>query len=419
MKINKCSSRKSIHLSPLLDQSEPVEWSFSFKFNAEEMPGNIAEIHDRGLFDAPGIIRPKYEGQAAKFSRHYLCASSLNAKLRLGQGKDVLGSSLDDPLGATFGQVYLAAKPPYFVVWNDQFYGQPINSGESPWGHSKGILAWDENGEGFVLQVSTPSWPGAGNKRNPRQGDGNTLGFVKDDNIEVSQHFFSLKLRGDDVSTVLKALYNASVLTEPDNPVLVNNGGPEHIQALVKSLGVKQKGKKCFNNKLSSGVRLISKPSALHVPPWQLVSAELGGVDLRVASWWAHPKIYSTSRENSTPGCWDKSLAQPGAVEIATSGNWPGIGSLGFKGGPGAKYNHAKFGVSTSSGTRYCIFGDMNQQGSLLKEHAHSSQNGRGGLFFVLDDEVLFDSMTALLKGDSASISKNSESTENVKCATS
>ena len=100
-------------------------------------------------------------------------------------------------------------------------------------------------------------------------------------------------------------------------------------------------------------------------------------------------------------------------MEIATSGTWrPKKGTsfetLGLTGGLGADHNHAKFGVSSGAGSAYTIFGDMNQQGALcpnysrLGQKCSSSQNGRGGMFYVLDDKKLFNSVTALLKGDSA-----------------
>jgi hypothetical protein len=60
------------------------------------------------------------------------------------------------------------------------------------------MLEWDGDGEGFVLQVTTPSWPAAGSKNFSRKSDGNTLGCIEDDNVEVSQHFFCLKLNRDD-----------------------------------------------------------------------------------------------------------------------------------------------------------------------------------------------------------------------------
>jgi hypothetical protein len=166
---------------------------------------------------------------------------------------------------------------------------------------------------------------------------------------------------------------------------------------------------------LSSGVKVISKPSALAVPPWQMVSAKLGGVDLRVASWWAAPAIYSTD-EGQTPTCWAPGLGTPGAVDIATSGEWSGTG-IGLEGGDGPIFNHSKIGISTNAKTPLCIFGDMNQQGALAPDYAHpnqacsSSQNGRGGTFYVVSNAALWTSLTALLKGASAPIKANDGST--------
>ena len=51
--------------------------------------------------------------------------------------------------------------------------------------------------------------------------DGNTLGCIADDDVLVSQHFFALKLSKNDVVTVLKALANASVVTDPTNTRLL------------------------------------------------------------------------------------------------------------------------------------------------------------------------------------------------------
>ena len=241
-------------------------------------------------------------------------------------------------------------------------------------GTLQGHARLGRGGGRLVLQVSTPSWPGAGNKKNPRKRDGNTLGFVTDDDIEVSQHFFALRLTKNDLTKVLAAMHNASILTDPTKPQAVSNGGPADVQVLVKHLGKKDQGATCLDLELSSGVRLISKPSRLAVPPWQLVSEQLGGVDLRVACWWATPKIYSTERNSKLLKCWDKSLGKPGAVEIATSGTWrPKKGTsfetLGLTGGLGADHNHAKFGVSSGAGSAYTIFGDMNQQGALCPNY--------------------------------------------------
>ena len=113
---------------------------------------------------------------------------------------------------------------------------------------------------------------------------------------------------------------------------------------------------------LSSGVLLISKPSDLNVPPWQMVSALLGGQPLRVASWWADPEIPTTSATTAVT-CWDPSLGKPGAVEIATTGTWQGK-TLGLDGVSEPDGNHAKVGVANY--TRYSkplISSELNQQG--------------------------------------------------------
>ena len=374
--------------TPLLTSTQAVDWWFAFKFNAEAMPGCGGTTQRVCTFG--GTVQPYHE-----FSQQFAYASSANHTLQQGDG--CIGDTTADPVGATFNQVYTGRL--YYVLWNDQFYGNPIISEDAPEGHSKGMLAWDNTGNGFVLQVSTPSWPGSGSDLFPRRVDGNTLGCIQDNDVMVSQHFFALKLNKDDVVTVLKALQNASVVTDPTKQELVNNGGPADIQALVKLLGKVSTSKTVTKDTLSSGVVLISKPSDLHVPPWQMVSALLDGVSLRAATWWAKPEIPTTTA-STVIGCWDSSLSKPGAVDIATSGTWAGK-SIGLDGIAEPEGNHAKVGVSTSGTHSYSIFGDMNQQGSLSGPNCASSQNGRGGMFFVVDDQALFASINGLLKGAS------------------
>ena len=215
----------------------------------------------------------------------------------------------------------------------------------------------------------------------------------------VSQHFFALKLDKNDVVLLLKAMANASVVTDPLDPQIVNNGGPADIQAVVKTLGKESTSKAATKDKLSSGVVVISKPARLNVPPWQMVSAMLGGEPLRAATWWTRPEIPTTTATTDI-GCWDESLGKPGAIEIATSGTWNGK-TIGLEGMAEPEGNHAKIGVSTGIHT-YAIFGDMNQQGALAPPKCKSSQNGRGGLFYVVDDVPLFGSVRDLIKGDTA-----------------
>jgi hypothetical protein len=380
--------------APLLKAGHAVDWWFVFKLNSKNFPGCGAGATRQCTFGG------KVQDYKA-FGQQFVYASSENGKLQLGSG--CAGETATDPLGATFDQVYNGAYN--YLIWNDQFYDDPKIKGctkecGSPWGHSKGMLAWNDAGEGFVLQVSTPSWPASGNKKSPRKTDGNTLGCVRDDDVEVSQHFFALKLSKDDLVKVLGALQNASVVTDPKNAQIVKAGGPADAQKLVKSLGVKSKATAALREELSSGVELISKPSALNVPPWQMVSSFLKGVSLRAATWWEDPKIDSTTAATKI-ACWSNTLGKPGAVEIATTGQWAGK-EIGLTGGSGPDFNHAKIGVSTSGTEHYAIFGDMNQQGTVSGANCDSSQNGRGGLFYVIDNQELSDSLASLIKGDSA-----------------
>jgi hypothetical protein len=375
--------------SPLLKVGQPVDWWFVFKFNAGSFPG-CSDLAQRAC-PFGGTVQAY-----TQFSQEFVYGSSVDHNLQEGGG--CVGDTMTDPVGATFDQVYNGHL--FYVLWNDQFYGDPINTQAAPAGHSKGMLAWDNSGSGLVLQVSTPSWPASGSSQNPRKTDGNTLGCLKDNDVLVSQHFFALRLNKDDVIAVLKALANASVVTDPKNPQIVNSGGPSDIQALIGGLGSVSKSKIATRITLSSGVQLLSKPSKLQVPPWQMVSAILGGEPLRVASWWTKPEIATTTATTEI-GCWDTSLGKPGPVEIATSGTWAGT-TIGLEGMAEPEGNHAKIGVSTGTHS-YAIFGDMNQQGTLSGPNCDSSQNGRGGLFYVVDDASLASAVRDLIKGGSGS----------------
>lgn len=379
---------------PMLRKGHPVAWWFVFKFNAAVFPGCGSSATRTCIFGGVPLSK-------APFGQQYVYASSEAATLQQGDG--CAGDATSDPIGATFDEVYNGAF--HYVIWNDQFYDDPVIKGCSrecgaPWGHSKGMVAWNDAGEGFVMQVSTPSWPAAGSSKFPRKSDGNTLGCTKDNDVEVSQHFFALHLNKDDLVKVLQGLANASVVTDPQNRQIVSSGGPADIQQLVAKLGVKSTSTSYVSATLSSGVQLISKPSRLNVPPWQMVSAVLGDIPLRTATWWETPEIYSTDSSTSV-SCWSPSLSTPGPVEIATSGTWAGK-TFALTGGVGSNHNHAKLGVSTSGAKHYAIFGDMNQQGALSGKECDSSQNGRGGLFYAVIDSQLSDSLSSLLTGATA-----------------
>lgn len=382
---------------PLLAEGKPVDWWFAFKFSSSKPFARCGP--DTGtrscLFGGKVQTKPS-------FGQQFAVASSAHPKL--GTGAGCLGATMTDPVGATFDQVYNGSF--FYVIWNDQFYGDPHVCGKSancntPWGHSKGMLAWNDAGEGLVMQVSTPSWPGSGTSRIQRKA-GNTLGCIKsNNNLRASQHFFALRLNKNDVMIVLRALRTAGAATDPTKLQVVSNGGPKEIRDLVLQLG--QRPKKdaevaILHEQLSTRVTLIAKPSNLHVPPWQMVSALLSGRSERAATWWTRPKIPSTAKSTRIR-CWSPTIGDPpGPVAIALTGDWQGNELKLY-----APSNHAKIGVSSSGSDRLVIFGDLNQQGSLgPPTKCNASQNGRGGMFFVLEDATLHGSVSELINGDTA-----------------
>lgn len=174
---------------PLLATGHAVQWWFVFKLNSGKFPG--CGPHDARSCPFGGSVQPY-----TNFGQQYAFASSEAPQLQAGSGCS--GETTTDPLGATFDEIYNGTY--HFVVWNDQFYQDPAldscsgDSCSAPWGHSKGMVAWDDSGDGLVLQVTTPSWPGAGSRSHPRENGDNTLGCVLNNNVKFSQHFFALAL---------------------------------------------------------------------------------------------------------------------------------------------------------------------------------------------------------------------------------
>ncbi len=397
---------------PLLSAGHPVQWWFVFKLNSSKFPGCRPRGDERACLSG-GEVQTY-----SNFSQRYLFASggdpssggsAAGDAAALKEGEGCLGDTSSDPLGATFDEIYNGHW--HYVVWNDQFYQDPdpnltgctaADSCGAPWGHSKGIVAWDDSGQATVIQVTTPSWPGSGSGLHPRKENDNTLGCVIDNNVKFSQHFFALSLTHEDLLDLLQALHNSSVVTDPQNAQIVNNGGPADVQAIVKTLGTSSASRSATLETLSSGVRLISKPSALHVPPWQLVSSMLGKIPLRTATWWNSSDIPTTTAGTHVD-CWDGGLAAPAGVQIAESGTWDHT-PMSLKAGPSPNGNHAKIGVSTDGDSHLAIFGDLNQEGAIIGDRRECGvkQNGRGGLFFVVQNERLAQTIGQLIGGESA-----------------
>lgn len=391
--------------APLLQKgATPVDWWFVFKFNTKFFPGCLTTTKRACIFGGDVQDYPK------GFGLQSISASSANPTLHNDNG--CLGESTNDPIGATFDEIYNGDYS--YVIWNDQFYDDPDlpacngrTSCNAPWGHSKGVLAWNDQGEGLVMQVSTPNWPGSGSSDFPRK-NGNTLGCITDNtgkpqnNVWVSQHFFALRLNKSDVVTVLHALQRASVVTQADarpgsKSQVIRNGGPDDIQKLVAELGKLSDDDALLSAKLSTGVQIIAKPPRLHVPPWQMVSATLGGTPLTVATWLiGNGKI--DDYDGGRPKCWNASLGASGAVTNSDTGTWLKR-IFGLTGGPSPDRNHAKIGVSTPA--RYAVFGDLNQEGALT-EPCDVSQNTRGGMFFVVENKALSSSLGSMMNVDQA-----------------
>jgi Deoxyribonuclease II len=410
-----CQTSSTPPPSPLVKKGQPVDWWFVFKFNAQTFP--------RPATSTPTCLFGGTPGGADKYKtigQDYVYGTADDPALVKGAG--YIGDSTNDPVGATFDEVYNGNLS--YVVWNDQFYRQPLlacegtdpttNDCSAPWAHSKGLIAWDTDGNGFVMQVTTPSWPAAGSNQHSRTKDGNSLGCVNDDDVELSQDFFALKLNKADLLVVLQALYEEGAVTDKGNLQIVRTGGPQEVLDAVSKLGNPNATATYTSAKLSSGVTLIAKAGGLGVPPWQLVSGLLGGAPLLVANFWQDQVIHSTTADTPV-SCWPppaEGLSKPGPVVIAETGNWGGtkIGLTGMPPKPGANgkslgANHAKIAVSGAGGSSLTIFGDMNQDGILSGNPPPSkacfvSQNARGGLFFVVDNVALHDSVVKLLTGD-------------------
>jgi len=393
-------------LAPLLSDGSEVDWWFVYKFNTASFPecSTTREC----------IFGGDVQNYTYGFGMQYLLSSGVGGQVKSATlHTDCIGTG-SDPVANTFNQIY-SGEAPNYVIWNDQFYEDPhidldppcINYCGKPWGHSKGFMAWDANGEGFVVQSTTPDWPGNGDKTKSR-AEGNTLGCVLDDDVEVAQHLFAVKLTASDTAAVLRGLAAASVVTDPSNEQIVKmTDSPADIASLVNSLGQLDNTVEVFDVTLSTktadgtNIRLLAKNHDMWVSPWHMVSAVVGE-PLRVASWWTYPKIDSTE-DGMLPGCWSDSIPPPLEVQAATSGQWQGT-TFSLEGGSGINYNHAKVAHSLTS-SNLVVFGDMNMQGVLnptKNGFCNSSQSGRGGLFFVLSDASLHRDLTDLLTGDTA-----------------
>lgn len=169
----------------------------------------------------------------------------------------------------------------------------------SPFGHSKGAMAYEKNGQGFFLQGTTPNWPDPSQKSTYAP-----LGCQLDNNVYLSQSFMGLTLNSDtftDMAPYIQAARVCSTGTiscagsDAAGHVIDYNCTSEQTRneswSILDTAFAGTSNSKINSKsevfKTSGGVQFTftAHSSADDVPPWLIVANELG-VDLGVSSWW-------------------------------------------------------------------------------------------------------------------------------------
>ena len=89
--------------SPMAGKNTPVDWMFAFKFNAHSFPG-CTDDGTTPAVGSEGIFGGTVDTYKSGHSQQYVFATS--AAPTLVKGTECLGATLEDPLGATFAQIY-------------------------------------------------------------------------------------------------------------------------------------------------------------------------------------------------------------------------------------------------------------------------------------------------------------------------
>ena len=207
---------------PLNGKGQQVDWWLALKY----------KYADKGVVDPCGSVHltcpfgTSADGVKGARSTGFLYADSTGVPLQAYDKLDYscLGQSKDnDPLGETFNQV---TNKYNYVIWNDQFYKDPIITKTGTWGHSKGLMCWTEGGDGIVLQVTTPDWPrAAADATSTKLNRGNSLGCTTDDSTKISQQFFCARLSQADLQQLTaRILVPARLVMDITIPQIANLG---------------------------------------------------------------------------------------------------------------------------------------------------------------------------------------------------
>src|SRR5713226_510812 len=85
--------------TPLLAKGHPVDWVFVYKFNSKSFPGCAAQASVSCPFG--GTAQPYTHGHSGQ---QFVFASNENSHLQEGGG--CLGDTDQDPVGATYDEIY-------------------------------------------------------------------------------------------------------------------------------------------------------------------------------------------------------------------------------------------------------------------------------------------------------------------------
>ncbi|MFA6035188.1 MAG: deoxyribonuclease II family protein [Myxococcota bacterium] len=352
---------------PLDGNGKPVDWWFLLK-----LPQGATSLCSGTT--SPGC---QYWQAPRAGGVCYLYADSNNPSLQLYSSPKLGFDNLvgpNNPVTRTLNQITGKS----FIIWNDQ--GSKTSKPNkypdkgAPIAHSKGAAAFGV-ASGFVMNASTPNFP---------DPDLYTLGCQQDDNVEVSQHFFCFSLKKDGMTSWAQSIANAQL------SVIANNnwtgifadttvGGHSTTQTL-QTLG-------------NVPIQLIVKGSKDFFIPWDYVTNTIGS-SVNALTWYASPTTppipqgFKSSCLYKTPANYN--------IDIVTSLTTPdGTYSWCGQGEANGSYNHAKLGVGSSP---LVIAGSMNMQGDITVAGCESSQMGRGGDFYGLQSEELFDSLNQVFK---------------------
>ena len=305
----------------------------------------------------------------------YLYADSNNPTLRMHTALkfDCL-SGPNNPATRTLRQA-----APQMLVWNDQatdtsIPGKYADNCSAPKAHSKGA-AYMSNGNGFILNTSTPNFP---------DPDSSTLGCQSTNNTLVSQHMFCFAVDAANMDkwraavTAARLCVIASKNFEYSAPATPRLPTQDVDIRTVKGMDI----------------RLLVKSAADDYIPWDMVARRLGS-NLSVLSWYASPRTAPLCAGAPSACLADSATTAANSVGIVTKITLPDKSfSWCGRGLPNGLSNHAKVAVSTGADP-WVVAGSMNMQGT-LDDTCESSQLGRGGEFYAFRHPALHASLSAL-----------------------